>query len=195
MSNKIEFIFKIYEIANKHIAENYVNEVKQQLEEKSIKHSFQLITEPDNNVMYGGSDSTYPYNLFESAFDGITNRIKGVVPKTNTESYAIRKGIFDRLFSSFSTAPTNDGVDELKKLDNNQNYEGDNLNIEENYNIDKNVGYETSDDNGEPIVFPNDYTGVIIIHLKIYTDEASYQYVGGLKDYEDWIKKVLLLIK
>ena len=53
MSNKIEFIFKIYEIANKHIAENYVNEAKQQLEQKSLKYSFQLITETDiNNVIY-----------------------------------------------------------------------------------------------------------------------------------------------
>ena len=197
MSNKIEFIFKIYEIANKHIAENYVNEAKQQLEQKSLKHSFQLITETDINnviygegddiyskIMYGGSDSTYPYNKFETIFDGISNRVKGVVPKPEQNLKTNRKNLFERLFSSFNRDSDNLNRVEIPNSTEPPNYvEEDGV---ENEQFEGKNTYESTDLN-EPIVFPVNYTGVIIVHLTIYDDKQQYKYIGGLKAYCDYM--------
>jgi hypothetical protein len=199
MSNKIEFIFKIYEIANRHIAENYVNEAKQQLDLKSLKYSFQLITESDINnviygegddnyskIMYGGSDSTYPYNKFETIFDGISNRVKGIVPKPEQNLKTNRKNLFERLFSSF-----NRDSDNLNRVETPNSNEPPNYVEEDGVEIEQFEGkntYESTDVN-EPIVFPVNYTGVIIVHLTIYDDKFQYKYTGGLKEYEHQLKK------
>lgn len=184
MTDKIEFVFRIYEIANKHIAETYVNDASNKMDQLSIKYKFQLINEEDGNkIMFGGSDSTYPYNLFESVFDGISNRVRGVVPKVPSVSLSARKGIFDRIFSGFST-----GTEPGNNVPNEENGSKDVVVIEKPVDFEKSVEYDVTQE-GEPIVFPDNYTGVLIVHLTIYDSENSYQSVGGIKQFEHWLEK------
>jgi len=185
MTDKIEFVFRIYEIANKHIAETYVNEASSKMNQLSLKYNFQLINEEDGKkIMFGGSDSTYPYNLFESVFDGISNRVRGVAPKVPSVSLTARKGMFDRIFSVFKTETENN--DNISSGENGSTGEV----LEKPVNFEKSVEYDATQE-GEPIVFPENYTGVIIVHLTIYDSEDSYQSVGGIRQFENWIEKKL----
>lgn len=184
MTDKVEFVFRIYEIANKHIAETYVNDASNKMDQLSIKYKFQLINEEDGNkIMFGGSDSTYPYNLFESVFDGISNRVRGVVPKVPSVSLSERKGIFDRIFSGFST-----GTETSNNVPNEENGSKHDVVIEKPVDFEKSIEYDVTQE-GEPIVFPDNYTGVIVVHLTIYDNEDSYQTVGGIKQFEHWLEK------
>jgi hypothetical protein len=188
MTDKIEFVFRIYEIANKHIAETYVNDASNKMDQLSIKYNFQLINEEDGNkIMFGGSDSTYPYNLFESVFDGISNRVRGVVPKIPSVSLSARKGIFDRIFSSFKTEPSSS---EDKVVSSEDKVVSTSI-VEPNVDFEKSVGYDVTQE-GEPIVFPVNYTGVVIVHLTIYDSGDSYQSVGGIKQFEHWLEERII---
>jgi hypothetical protein len=185
MTDKVEFVFRIYEIANKHIAETYVNDASNKMDQLSIKYNFQLIKEEDGNkIMFGGSDSTYPYNLFESVFDGISNRVRGVVPKVPSVSLSARKGIFDRIFSSFKIEPSSSNDKDISSEDKAVSTPI----IEPTVDFEKPVEYDVTQE-GEPIVFPDNYTGVVIVHLTIYDFGDSYQSVGGIKQFEHWLEK------
>jgi hypothetical protein len=184
MTDKLEFVFRIYEIANKHIAETYVNDASNKMDQLSIQYKFQLINEEDSNkIMFGGSDSTYPYNLFESVFDGISNRVRGVVPKVPSVSLSTRKGIFDRIFSGFST-----GLETSNNVPNKENGSKNEVVIESPVDFEKSIEYDVTQE-GEPIIFPDNYTGVIVVHLTIYDNEDSYRGVGGIKQFEYWLEK------
>lgn len=198
MTDKVEFVFRIYEIANKHIAETYVNNASNKMDQLSIKYKFQLINEEDGNkIMFGGSDSTYPYNLFESVFDGISNRVRGVVPKVPSISLSARKGIFDRIFSSFKIEPSSSDkvvssednvVSSEDKVVSSEDKVVSKPIVESTVDFEKSVEYDVTQD-GEPIVFPDNYTGVVIVHLTIYNSDNSHQSVGGIKQFENWLEK------
>jgi hypothetical protein len=72
----------------------------------AIKYEFRVINEDDshylNRNMFGGSDSTQPYNFLESFFDKLSNRFSGIIPENTKIKDSNKKSVFDRLFSSFS---------------------------------------------------------------------------------------------
>jgi hypothetical protein len=94
MDNKIEFILRIFEVPGKHIAESYINEISEQMDRLELKYDFQIITETEefDNIMNGGSDSTYPYKQFEKVFDSVSSNFKSskspglIEPSTASES-------------------------------------------------------------------------------------------------------------
>jgi hypothetical protein len=192
--SSLEFVFKIYELPNKKIAESYVSNISKQMDEHSLNYSFQLISEDMEEDlmkrMVGGSDSTYPYKYFEDAMNNISNRFKGINQKT-PEAVSNRQGLFDRLFSSSSANSTKniEKTDEIVKELNETVVENEGSENIDDITRDLEKNEYTPTKNAEPIVFPTDYMGVLIIHLKILNVGDENQYIGGLKQFENWIKK------
>jgi hypothetical protein len=186
-SNEIEFVFKIYDIANSHVSETYVTDISKRMDQLSLTYKFQLISEDDDELrMIGGSDSTYPYQYFESTFDKLSGRFRGVVQAPSTTPKSVsnnnRKTLFDRLFSAFS----NYGLGE-NKMDGAEQETGLLPKITP-VDLEKAVAYETTKE-GEPFVLPTTYTGVSIIHLTVYDNSSVNGYVGGIKQFDSWLAR------
>ena len=88
-SNECRFILNILEISGKNIVNTYINNVKQRIEDHNLKYKIDIITDEQfytlsrEQIMYGGSNSTFPYKHFESAFNKITNTFKNNNTTTN----------------------------------------------------------------------------------------------------------------
>jgi hypothetical protein len=177
MPNNLEFVLKLYEVSGKNIVRTYIDDISKRLDLLAIKYEFRVINEDDshylNRNMFGGSDSTQPYNFLESFFDKLSNRFSGIIPENTKIKDSNKKSVFDRLFSSFSDNPET---------------------VVHSDNITHNVT-ETPVENeydtkisGETMVIPSNYTGVLVIHLTIFsTDFENYEKVCGLKQLENWL--------
>ena len=189
---KSEFVLNIQEIPNKKIAENYVktltdklNKLKQ--ERTYMQFNFKMIVESDikyNRMMGGGDEnSTFPYNIFESAFDLITgkNRQNNDVAdaeknnqvssstESNTSSSntsSSNKSIFENLFSYVPSLSVSSPVD-----------------------LSFTMPVHLENLTQEPIQYLDDYDGVTHILVTIYDKYDSMGYIGGLHQLENWIRK------
>jgi hypothetical protein len=192
MTNNLEFVLKIYEVSGKKIVKTYIEQVSKRLDLLSIKYEFRIIDENDYNGsepnMVGGSDSTIPYNYFENFFDKITRRFSGIIPEkdyeileSNDNKYTPRRNIFDRLFSSLTV---NDIEKKIDTIDSNR-FDNDENNDERILNNNYVVTVP-----GESIVLPENYTGILLIHITVFSnDDADFNNVGsGLKELENWLK-------
>ena len=76
MSNKSEFVLKIYNIPGKNIVDEYITKTKKKLDDLSLNYKIQSITEKDNKFEYdfkptnnaSNNYNTFPFNYFEKFF-------------------------------------------------------------------------------------------------------------------------------
>jgi hypothetical protein len=81
--------FDLYKIKDVDVFGIFKNKVEKKLRENNIKYDIKII---DENEMFGGSKSTYPYNHFEETIDTIIGK--------KIENKNERKDIFKFLFST-----------------------------------------------------------------------------------------------
>ena len=90
---KVEFVLNIQEVPGKKISETYVKELTEKLnaikqQRTYVQFNIRMVVESDityGKMMGGDGNSTFPYNIFESAFDLITgkNQNTTVIDETN----------------------------------------------------------------------------------------------------------------
>ena len=169
-SNECRFILNILEISGKNIVNTYINDVKQRIEDHNLKYKIDIITDEQfytlsrEQIMYGGSNSTFPYKHFESAFNKITNTFKD----NNTTKKEV------------SSSEIKVNPEELP-VNNNENSIIPNIEI-----VDRMMTYKPVElkeksnkkllDKSNEILLdiPADYNGIIHISLIIYN---SYDYI------------------
>ena len=183
-SNECRFILNILEISGKDIVNTYINDVKQRIEDYNLKYKIDIITDEQfytlsrEQIMYGGSNSTFPYKHFESAFNKITNTFKD----NNTTKKEV------------SSSEIKVNPEELPE-NNNENTIIPNIEI-----VDRMMTYKPVElkeksnkkllDKSNEILLdiPADYNGIIHISLIIYN---SYDYVlsGGITQLNTFLEK------
>jgi len=182
-SNECRFILNILEISGKNIVNTYINDVKQRIEDHNLKYKIDIITDEQfytlsrEQIMYGGSNSTFPYKHFESAFNKITNTFKD----NNTTKKEV------------SSSEIKVNPEELP-VNNNENSIIPNIEI-----VDRMMTYKPVElkeksnkkllDKSNEILLdiPADYNGIIHISLIIYN---SYDYVlsGGITQLNTFLE-------
>ena len=182
-SNECRFILNILEISGKDIVNTYINDVKQRIEDHNLKYKIDIITDEQfytlsrEQIMYGGSNSTFPYKHFESAFNKITNTFKD----NNTTKKEV------------SSSEIKVNPEELP-VNNNENSIIPNIEI-----VDRMMTYKPVElkeksnkkllDKSNEILLdiPADYNGIIHISLIIYN---SYDYVlsGGITQLNTFLE-------
>jgi len=183
-SNECRFILNILEISGKDIVNTYINDVKQRIEDYNLKYKIDIITDEQfytlsrEQIMYGGSNSTFPYKHFESAFNKITNTFKD----NNTTKKEV------------SSSEIKVNPEELPE-NNNENTIIPNIEI-----VDRMMTYKPVElkeksnkkllDKSNEILLdiPADYNGIIHISLIIYN---SYDYVlsGGITQLNTFLER------
>ena len=187
---KIEFVLNIQEVPGKKISETYVKEITEKLnvikqQRTYMQFNIKMIVESDikySNMMGGsGTGTTFPYNIFESAFDLITgkNRNTTVIDETNKNNEVSssdnvtlesnNKSIFDGLFS-------------FAKLNNSVSSVNNDTTMTQPRDLENLVQ--------EPINYIDDYDGVTHILVTIYDKSNSMGYIGGVIQLENWIKPI-----
>ena len=189
-SNECRFILNILEISGKNIVNTYINDVKQRIEDHNLKYKIDIITDEQfytlsrEQIMYGGSNSTFPYKHFESAFNKITNTFKD----NNTTKKEVSS-------SEIKVNPEELPVNpEELPVNNNENSIIPNIEI-----VDRMMTYKPVElkeksnkkllDKSNEILLdiPADYNGIIHISLIIYN---SYDYVlsGGITQLNTFLE-------
>lgn len=195
---KLEFVLNIQEVPGKKISENYVKDLTEKLnaikqKRPYLQFTIRMIVESD--ITYGkmmggdgsGTDgSTFPYNMFESAFDLITGKKRNatvvdetnknyqvmasangnVNPNDNVNSTSNNKSIFDGLFS-FAT------------LNSSSSSSVNNTSFTMPRDLENLIQ--------EPINYIDDYDGVTHLLVTIYDKSDSMGYIGGVIQLENWI--------
>ena len=110
--DSVEFTFYIQELPDKNNVTNFVEKMKAGFTAKGYKEGveYTLSVRPrhfekgSSDVMHGGSDSSFPYNIFERIFDYIDNNVKVLRPENiKTDEYQktseVKKRTLDGLFA------------------------------------------------------------------------------------------------
>lgn len=120
-NDTVEFKLHIQNIKGKNLVDNFVNKIKEGFLRKGIQKDIDYHIKVVNNnsdmfkkkgAMYGGSDSTFPYSLFEQLFDYIDNNVRVIKPEhIRTDKYVktqdAKKRTLDGLFSKADEKPIN----------------------------------------------------------------------------------------
>jgi len=93
------YVLEIQEVEGKNIVENCLREVIQKCEELNLYCIIEIMGEESVKLgLMSGGASTFPYSVFESLVDNIT--------QTKEMNQIERRGFFDRMFSFFRQEPS-----------------------------------------------------------------------------------------
>tara|TARA_Y100000361_G_C11161812_1_gene347946 strand:+ start:8966 stop:9556 length:591 start_codon:yes stop_codon:yes gene_type:complete len=183
-SNECRFILNILEISGKNIVNTYINNVKQRIEDHNLKYKIDIITDEQfytlsrEQIMYGGSNSTFPYKHFESAFNKITNTFKNNNNTTNKKISSSEIKVDPE--ESQETNTENTIIPNIEIVDRMMTYKPVELKEKSNKKL--------LDKSNEVLLdIPVDYNGIIHISLIIYN---SYDYVlsGGITQLNTFLE-------
>lgn len=117
----VEFKLNIQNIKSKNLVDNFVSKIKDGFVRKGIQKDIDYEIKVVNNnpelfqkkgAMYGGSDSTFPYSVFEQLFDYIDNNVRVIKPeKIRSDKYVktqdAKKRTLDGLFAKADETQVN----------------------------------------------------------------------------------------
>jgi hypothetical protein len=153
----------IKEVPGKNIAEQYVYEITNKLSILKIPHVFKIIEGRKNRKMVGGaSESTFPFNLFESAANQVAKDKQVITEQRNS--------IFGDMFSFTKSL----NVSNLLTT-----------NIEFEKEVEE---YDEPDEPERELEF-KDGVDIRRIELKIYSRERCEKRVQGVSELEEWIQE------
>ena len=211
---KLEFVLNVQEIPGKKIAQNYIKNLIDQLNNIKNKRGFmqyniRIITDSDVEYgkMLGGGDgnSTFPYNVFETTLNTITGTItstrssKPQQSEITNETVNVSNG---QIIDSDKTNPDDTQVDQISTIEPTNNKQSIFQKLFSYIPVIGTPTMPTVDASftippefvnlvQEPIEFDNTYDGVLHILVTIYDKTDYFGYVGGLIQLESWIKKVV----
>jgi hypothetical protein len=196
---KLEFVLNIQEVPGKKISENYVKDLTEKLnaikqQRTYVQFNIRMVVESD--IKYGkmmggdGSESsTFPYNIFESAFDIISgknrNTLSSITDDTNKNNQVIASpsenvNASDNVNLKSNNKSIFDGLFSFAKL----NSSSSPPDSETSFTMPRDLENLVQ----EPINYVDDYDGVTHVLVTIYDKTDSMGYIGGVIQLENWIK-------
>jgi hypothetical protein len=112
-TNSVEFTFQIQDMEGRNIVKSFIQKAENGFVAKGWKNEIDYkievkLTEPprieeNKKFVGGGTDSTFPYNVFENFFDYIDNNVRVIKPENiQTDEYQktadVKKRTLDGLF-------------------------------------------------------------------------------------------------
>jgi len=188
----LQFNLNILEVAGKNIVTTYINDIRRHLDDRGLKHTFDIVTNEDfyvNNTIMGGGNATFPYIHFEEAFDSM----RDIIPFTGKPSVSTTIPMANYDDKSIVDEPTND--DETKGVSSNNPIVTRLL----SYNpVDLDDTIHSSNDNNHSrsktpkvtLAIPDNYTGIIHILLTIHVKKEQQTDViqGGITQLNHFLE-------
>jgi len=191
-----EYVLELLEIEGKNITKNLISKLKNEFDKNELKYEFNLIDDLDEaeyesiipNIS-GGSNSTYPYKIFETTVDTIVNNINGSFIKSKLlES---RKGLFE----NYLTPKTNDVVNQtIQPIISEKTIEPiieNNVPISTAIEINNNTNnINKQEENIDNITLPLNYTGIVKLHLLLENKKEPIHRIDGLCELRKYLRRI-----
>jgi len=186
-SKETQFILNILEISGKNIVNTYINDVKRRLEINNLKYKIEMITDDDfynlsqEQIIYGGGNTTFPYKHFESAFDKITNTFKMNTSQINTNQNTTNNSNISSNPSEEETIlENNTDIPSIEVVDRMMMYNPTEI---------KDVSEKDSIKNSKEILLdiPIGYNGIIHISLIVSISNDNV-YSGGITQLNNFLQ-------
>jgi len=190
----IQFNLNILEVAGKNIVTTYINDIRRHLDDRGLKHTFDIVTNEDfyvNNTIMGGGNVTFPYIHFEEAFDSMRDiipftgninkpSVSTTIPIANYDD----KSIVDETTNNDEITTETKGVSSnnpivTRLLSYNPVDLDDTIHSNSNSNSNNHSRSKTPKDT---LAIPDNYTGIIHILLTIHVKKEQQTDViqGGI---------------
>lgn len=187
----LQFNLNILEVAGKNIVTTYINDIRRHLDDRGLKHTFDIVTNEDfyvNNTIMGGGNATFPYIHFEEAFDSM----RDIIPFTGKPSVSTTIPMVNYDDKSIVDEPTND--DETKGVSSNNpivtrllSYNP--VDLDDTIHSNNN-NHSRSKTPKVTLAIPDNYTGIIHILLTIHVKKEQHPDViqGGITQLNHFLE-------
>jgi len=191
----LQFNLNILEVAGKNIVTTYINDIRRHLDDRGLKHTFDIVTDEDfyvNNTIMGGGNATFPYIHFEEAFDSM----RDIIPFTGKPSVSTTVPMANYDDKSIVDEPTDD--DEINAETKGVSSNNPIVTRLLSYNpVDLDDTIHSNNNNHSrsktpkvTLAIPDNYTGIIHILLTIHVKKEQQTDViqGGITQLNHFLE-------